>query len=398
MDDKPLKLIAIIPARGGSKGVPRKNARLLAGKPLVAHTIEQARQAICVTRVVVSTDDPEIGAISAEYGAEVVWRPAELSGDTATSESALRHALDQLQQVEGYEPDLVLFLQCTAPLRQPDDIDRAVQKLREEEADSLFSAVPFHRFLWRREGDDGAPRSFNYDHQHRPRRQDRAPEYLENGSIYIFKPWVLERYDNRLGGKIAIYEMDEASAVDIDTPQDFEWCELLLVERQRQQRLAKLPPDVVLLALDFDGVLTDNRVWVNQDGVESVACHRGDGWGLRLLRQHGVEVVVLSTESNPVVSARCRKMDIPCQQGLGHNKGDAFRALLAERQLDPAQVIFVGNDLNDLECLRLAGCAVVVADAHPAVLAEADLVLTEKGGHGAVRELCDLLIAATMKM
>jgi len=108
-------ILALIPARGGSKGIPHKNIRLLNGKPLIAYTIEQAQQTPAITRVVVSTDDAEIAGVAQKYGAEVVWRPAGLSGDTATSESALLHALDHLRDTEGYEPDLVVFLQATSP-------------------------------------------------------------------------------------------------------------------------------------------------------------------------------------------------------------------------------------------------------------------------------------------
>ena len=216
-------ILAIIPARGGSKGIPRKNLLVLAGKPLIVHTIEHALQARSVDRVVVSTDDPEIAAVSKQYGAEVIWRPAEISGDTASSESALLHALDFLERTEGYRPALVVFLQCTSPIRHPKDIDQAVQTLLDEDADSLLSVVPFHLFIWRLVDGQGQP--VDYDHRHRPRRQDRQPEYMENGSIYVFKPWVLRRFNNRLGGKIALYVMDGWSSVDINTLRDFELCE-----------------------------------------------------------------------------------------------------------------------------------------------------------------------------
>lgn len=124
-----MEILTIIPARGGSKGIPRKNARPLAGKPLIAHTIEHAWQARSVSRVVVSTDYPEIAAVAQRYGAKVVWRPAEISGDTATSESALLHVLNYLRDREGYEPDLVVSLQATSPLRQPDDIQNTIETL-----------------------------------------------------------------------------------------------------------------------------------------------------------------------------------------------------------------------------------------------------------------------------
>lgn len=218
--------LAIIPARGGSKGIPRKNIRLLNGKPLIAYTIEQAKATPSITRVVVSTDDAEIGAVAQQYGAEVVWRPAEISGDTASSESALLHVLDYLEQTEGYQPELLIFLQATSPLRRPYDIANAIQKLIDEGADSLLSLAPFGHFLWHVPG--GELQSLNFDYLNRPRHQELSPLYMENGSIYVFKPWVLRQLGNRLGGKITYYEMDPLSAIDIDTPADFDLCEAIL--------------------------------------------------------------------------------------------------------------------------------------------------------------------------
>ncbi|MGF1504944.1 MAG: cytidylyltransferase domain-containing protein [Anaerolineae bacterium] len=221
-----MEVLAIIPARAGSKGVPGKNIRPLAGRPLVAHTIEHARAAPIVTRIVVSTDGAAIAQVASGCGAEVIRRPPAISGDTATSESALRHVLDTLREAEDYQHDLVVFLQCTSPIRAPDDIQRAVQTLLAEGADSLLSVTPSHRFLWKRRGD--TVESINYDYRQRPRRQDHDPEFAENGSIYVFRPWVLLHENNRLGGRIALYAMGPWSWIDIDSLQDFALCEWVL--------------------------------------------------------------------------------------------------------------------------------------------------------------------------
>ncbi len=150
---------------------------------------------------------------------------------------------------------------------------------------------------------------------------------------------------------------------------------------------------VRLLVLDFDGVMTDNRVLVHEDGTESVWCHRGDGWGIARLREAGCPVLVLSTETNGVVGARCRKLGVECVQGQA-DKGAALAALLAERGIAPAAVAYVGNDVNDLECLRLVGVPIVVADATPVARAEARLVTAAAGGYGAVREVADWILAS----
>lgn len=220
------EVLCIIPARGGSKGIPRKNVRLLAGKPLLSHSIGHALQATSISRTVVSTDDDEIARVARDAGAEVVVRPANISGDTATSESALAHVLQHLADTETYVPDLVVFLQCTSPIRGRGDVDAAFAQLRAEGANSLLSAVRSHAFLWTKT-ETGA-QAVNYDYRQRPRRQDRLAEYRENGSIYIFEAELFRNTHNRLGGKISLYEMNEWSSVDIDTEADFELCEWIL--------------------------------------------------------------------------------------------------------------------------------------------------------------------------
>jgi N-acylneuraminate cytidylyltransferase len=196
------------------------------------------------------------------------------------------------------------------------------------------------------------------------------------------------------GTRILPLVIDPRLAVDIDTEDQLsraEWAlgrgEFPVVRPGGPFGLSRIK----LVVFDFDGVMTDNRVYVMEDGREAVACSRGDGMGLAALKRAGFEVAVLSTETNRVVAARCGKLDVPCRQGLG-DKGAALRALVEEAGVALEDVVFVGNDANDLECMRMAGLAVAVADAHPAALGEARWVLSKKGGRGAVRELCDLLL------
>ncbi|OLT55932.1 acylneuraminate cytidylyltransferase family protein [Moorena bouillonii] len=217
--------VCIIPARGGSKGVPRKNIKPLNSLPLIIYSIIDATEASLVDQLYVTTDDAEIASKVEEYGASIIKRPDELAGDTASSELALAHALDEIER-SGIHPNLIVFLQCTSPIRSGIDIDNAIQKLQAEDADSLVSVSPSHRFLWKQV--DGVAKSINYDYRDRPRRQDMNPQYVENGSIYIFKPWVLQKLGNRLGGKISLFPMSEAAAHEIDSPLDFEIAEFFL--------------------------------------------------------------------------------------------------------------------------------------------------------------------------
>lgn len=229
-----LKVVSIIPARGGSKGIPRKNIKLLAGKPLIAYTIEQSVNSKLVSRTIVSTDDDEIAAVSKKYGAEVIKRPAELATDKAASEPTILHVLDTLKEKEGYVPDLVVFLQCTSPLRKKDDIDKAIKKLADEKADSLLSVCQSHAFLWKFDNKKGTAVSVNYDYKNRPRRQDREPEYKENGSIYVTKTELWRKNKNRLGGKIALHVMDVDDSWEIDDAFDFWLIEQIINYRKKE--------------------------------------------------------------------------------------------------------------------------------------------------------------------
>lgn len=223
-----MSTLCIIPARGGSKGIPGKNLRMVAGKPLVAWSIEQARQSGTVDRVLVSTDSSEIAAVAQQFGAEVPFlRPAELATDEAPTEPVLIHALRALDEAEQYRPRNLLLLQPTCPVRKLGSIDEAVRLFTERAADSLLSVREVHPFLWK----GGASASAMYDYMNRPRRQDVSSEdrlFEETGSIYLTKADLLLRTGNRLGGQIALYPMSSDESWDVDTESDLAVVEVLL--------------------------------------------------------------------------------------------------------------------------------------------------------------------------
>ncbi|MGM0462875.1 MAG: cytidylyltransferase domain-containing protein [Fibrobacterota bacterium] len=226
-----MKTAAFIPARGGSKGVPGKNIRPFLGQPLIVHSIDVARRTEGIDDVWVSTDDDEIARISAEAGARVLTRPAELAGDTASTESAIAHAFTYFAD-RGLRYDRMVLLQATSPLRPPDALARALEKFDQGRCDSLVSISPTHRFFWKI---DGETAHAQYDYMNRPRRQDMSPDdihYVENGSLYIFTRTHFEAYKNRLGGKIGYIIFDEDYAGEIDTESDF----IILEEIARKKR------------------------------------------------------------------------------------------------------------------------------------------------------------------
>lgn len=384
-----LETLCVIPARGRSRGVPGKNLCPVAGTPLVGRAVQVARASSRVNRVVVSTDEPAIGHVASRYGAYVIERPPELSDDEATSESALLHALDTLERVEGYLPDLLVFLQCTAPLTEAADIDGTVEALLEQNADSALSVAESHRFLWR-QGEGGSAEGVNHDPAVRLRRQDREPEFVETGAVYVMKVPGFREARHRFFGHTVLHVTPLERYLEVDEVADLLHAEVAARVLDRRARIARLPNSVAAVVLDFDGVLTDNTVLVHQGGRETVRCHRGDGMGIERLQKAGVLVLVLSKERNPVVTARCDKLRVECMQGI-EDKLTALHGWLVEQGLEARDVVFLGNDVNDAECLQAVGCGVVVADAHPSVRRLATIELETTGGNGAVRELSDMI-------
>lgn len=221
-------IISIIPARGGSKSIPKKNIIDFCGEPLIAWSIEQAFGSECIRQVYVSTDDKEIADVSKKYGASIIWRPSKLATDISSSEEALLHAISEIEKQK--EIDTIVFLQATSPLRDKDDIDKAIEKFYLEQADSLFSAAVLEDFcIW--ENTKEGIRSVSFDYLNRGKRQDRKPYYLENGSIYIFRPEILKQFNNRLGSKIAMYYMPVWKSYEIDDYETLEICEYFMKKK-----------------------------------------------------------------------------------------------------------------------------------------------------------------------
>lgn len=224
-----MNIVVIIPARGGSKGLPGKNIREFAGKPLIVHTIEHALGAPLVDTVYVSTDDAEIAAVSGDAGASIIDRPAELAVDMATTESAIEHALSVITP----SPDIVVLLQATSPLRPEGALQEALEKFVVGNYDSLLSISPTHRFFWKVAGDIAVA---EHDYTNRPRRQDILPEdarFVENGSLYIFTREHFEAHGNRLGGRVGYVVFPEEYGGEIDSAADFAMLEAVHSEKDR---------------------------------------------------------------------------------------------------------------------------------------------------------------------
>ncbi len=220
------KTLAVIAARGGSKGIPHKNLLDLCGKPLIAWTVEQARAARGVDVVAVSSDSDQILAAAEAAGAVGVRRPDDISGDLASSESAWQHALDAVDERMG-RFERIVALQATSPIREPGDIENALATFDRDHLDSLLSVCEVEDYFNWRIGQSG-PEPINYDYRNRRMRQQIEKRYLENGSFYVLIPSLLREQNNRLGGKIGFHVMERHKMFQIDRPEDVKLCAAIM--------------------------------------------------------------------------------------------------------------------------------------------------------------------------
>ncbi|MFG2945027.1 cytidylyltransferase domain-containing protein [Streptomyces adustus] len=420
------RVLAVIPARGGSKGVPAKNLAAVGGVPLVARAVRECRASRLVTDVVVSTDDHSIAAAARQAGAEVVLRPAAIAGDTATSEAAVLHAMDAHEALHGARVDAVLLVQCTSPFILREDIDGVAGAVVENGADTAVTVAPFHGFIWRDAADEpavvetgrtdetgradevgGATKvadpavteggyGVNHDKSFRPRRQDRPQDLLETGAAYAMEATGFRAHRHRFFGRTELVRTDPARVLEIDDPHDLARARALapLFDADLPGSLPTAD-DIDAVVLDFDGTQTDDRVLIDADGREFVSVHRGDGLGIAALRRSGLKMLILSSEQNPVVAARARKLKLPVLHGIDR-KDLALKQWCEEQGIAPERVLYVGNDVNDLPCFALVGWPVAVASAHDVVRGAARAVTTLPGGDGAIREIASWILGPSL--
>jgi N-acylneuraminate cytidylyltransferase len=399
------EILAVIPARGGSKGIPRKNIKNFAGFPLIAYSIQAALNSKYVTRTIVSTDDEEIANVARTFGAEVPFlRPSEFAQDKTLDLPVFENLLETLLESENYVPDLVIQLRPTSPIRPVHLVDDAIEIMLSDPAiDSVRGVVPSGQNpykMWRIDPVSklmtGLLSVEGINEPYNSARQALPDTYWQTGHIDVIRSNVILEKKSMSGEKIKPIHINPDYTVDIDKPSDWQRAEWLvwyggleMVVPGNKRR--PLPEVVDLVVFDFDGVMTDDRVYVNQDGLEMVATNRRDGMGINLLQKAGFKMIVLSSEKNPVVEARCKKLNLPVIQGVDE-KSSVLKKYLFDHNINPIHVIYIGNDINDLPCFPEVGCAFAVADAHPVALRQADITLRHNGGQGAVREVCDLLL------
>ncbi len=380
------RVVALIPARGGSKGIPHKNIQPLGGRPLLHWTLEAACLSEAIHEVFVATDDARIAAVAEDFGhpkVRVVTRSPETATDTASTESVL------LEFACGWQFDHVVLIQATSPLLQARDLDGGLQSYFKNKADSLLSVVRQKRFLWEADG-TGLATPLNYLPANRPRRQDFDGFLVENGAFYVTGREALLTSGCRLSGKVMCHEMAEETYVELDEPSDWDTVGAMLAHRSG--RSAPSEDKIKLVLTDVDGVLTDGGMYYGKEGDTLKRFNTRDGMGMELLRNRGILTGIITREQTEIVSQRAKKLQVDILIQGCQDKLPAFQQILAERNLKASEVAYLGDDLNDVEVLAQAGYSAAPADAAEEAKNSAHYVCSRKGGEGCFREFAEVIL------
>jgi N-acylneuraminate cytidylyltransferase len=388
-----MRWVAFIPLYGDSRpdvncatGV--NSLRQMAGRPLFAWSLEQAIASGCFDAIYLVTDSlAEVRKEVADEFPSADKLVEVLDYDILQGEGSRDNALLKLQQKVPF--DVMCLIQAASPLTRAEDFRAAKQKFLFENLDSLLTAVQSRRFFWTRAG---AP--IGFDVMERPRRQDIEGYLVENGAFYLTSVKLLADHHCRLGGRIGIHEMTAETAIEIIDEAGWMAAEQLLLKQKLASAKARAF-QIKALVLDVDGTLTDAGMYYGPAGEALKKFNTRDAHGLQLLRENGISICVISTEDSPAVAARMKKLRID-EYYPGVQKKLPLLLQLAKRWDIPLQDIgYIGDDLSDLECLSRVGSAFCPADAVSEILRQAHYVCERAGGHGAVREVCDIILQSS---
>lgn len=379
-----MKKIGLIPLRKNSKGIPGKNKKKMVGRPLFTWVLTASIFSE-LDEVYVFTDDQEvIDFVQREYHwtakVKALLRVDENATDTASTESAMLEFSEKI----NHDYDIICLLQATSPFTEANEINAVLQQLVEQQKDSALTVVKTHRFIW---NTDGTPQ--NYDFNQRPRRQDFNGLLVENGAVYASTKLAFIESKSRLSGAVGLVTMEENSYTEIDSPTDWLIVENLLMERQKKR---KQNQRIDYLVLDVDGVFTDGSVYYDKSGELAKQFDMRDGMGLEILRQHAVEVLVLTSENSDLVAQRMKKLQIEATFLGVKDKYSFLKQVLASKNSSFGAVAYMGDDVNDLTNMCTVGLSFAPANATSTIKQHADFVLGSASGAGAIREVCETII------
>jgi len=378
------KAIGFIPLRKNSKGIPGKNKKKLLGRPLFCWVLTEAIFST-LDEVFIFTDDEEIiEYVNLNFKWSSKVKALKRSDKNASDTSSTEDAIIEFCALANIDFDIFCLLQATSPLTHRINIDTAIEKLESEQLDAVLSVVKTHRFIWSAEG-----KSLNYNYKKRPRRQDFKGLLIENGAVYCTRKTALFESKNRLSGAIGVIEMPEDTLIEIDSETDWQVIEQLLISKFKANKSTER---INHLILDVDGVFTDGKVTISKEGEFSKTFDMRDGMGLEILRQHDVNVMVMTSENSDVVAQRMKKLQIE-DTFLGiKDKYSTLANICAERNISTKEIAYIGDDVNDMSNMLEVGWSFCPANATKPIKYLADIVLNNNSADGAIREASEFII------
>lgn len=379
--------IAFIPVRGGSKGIPGKNIKSFLGKPLVYWVLSELQNSNLIDRIVLATDCKDIKATTLSFGfskVEVYDRAPKNAQDASSTESVM---LEFINASNLNANDRFMLVQATSPLTTRVHFSEALELFETKNYESILSCALVKRFFW---DESGNPQ--NYDYKSRPRRQDFKGALLENGAIYINTVENIIKYENRLSGKIGIYEMPEYTATEIDEEEDWIIAESLM--RKHVIKNTKEKYQLKLFVTDVDGVLTDAGMYYSEKGDELKKFNTHDGMAFQILRENSIKTAIVTSEDTNLVSNRASKLKVDyLYQGKKHNgKLSVVKEICEKEGISLQEVAYIGDDINCFELLSSVGYAACPANAVEKIKNIPNIIqLNKNGGNGVVREFVTFL-------
>lgn len=382
-------VIAFIPVRGGSKSIPLKNIKSVCGKPLVYWSALALQNCSFVDKIIIATDSDQIEetVYSFNFNKLTVYRRlAENACDTASTESVM---LEYINKASLNMKDIFLLVQATSPLTQSIHFEEALSLYSVGQYDSMLSCVRSYRFFWNANGT-----SKNYDYKKRPRRQEFEGELMENGAFYINKIENILSSNNRLSGKIGIYEMPEYTATELDEPDDW----IILENLMKKYILPETKNNkgkIRLFLTDVDGVMTDGGMYYSETGDELKKFNTRDGMGFQLLRKAGIKVGIITSEDTKIVEDRAKKLKVDyLYQGKREDgKLSAAIEICKKMNISLDEVAYIGDDINCADLLSAVGVAACPSDANVKIAnIQGIKILNRRGGDGCIREFVDWLL------
>lgn len=384
--------VAFIPVRGGSKSIPLKNIKPVAGKPLVYWTVSAACECDQIDAVYVSTDDERIKKVVSGFGLNkviVIDRSKKTATDSASTESAL------LEFAKKNECENIVLIQATSPLLTSEDLSKGFEIYNTDNIDSVISVVRQKRFIWNEVyQESGIVLPVNYDLYNRPRRQEFEGFLVENGAFYITSKEALLKSKNRVSGTIGFCEMSEDTYHEMDEPGDWIVIEQLLKNRIKPIHRASNKLDfskIKMVLTDCDGVLTDGGMYYSENGDELKKFNTRDGVAFHLLKEKGIITGIITGEDRELNIRRAQKIQVnDIVQGTT-DKAMSIKKLCKKYGINTNEVLYIGDDLNDLEAIKMVGIGCCPIDAVEEIRTIADVVSNKKGGEGVLRDLVRFL-------